>query len=42
MQASSRKLDYNSYATKKTVAMALLIISVITNNVLMLKNMIQR
>lgn len=42
VQASSRKLDYNSYATKKTVASALLIISVITNNVLMLKNMIQR
>jgi len=42
VQASSRKLDYNSYATKKTVAQALLIISVITNNVLMLKNMLQR
>jgi len=38
----SHRFNYNSYATKKTIGLGLLDLSVMMNNAIMIKNMLQR
>jgi len=41
-RGGTQRFNYNSYATKKTIGLGLLDLSVMMNNAVMLKNMLQR